>query len=370
MRTIVNMVDQLTDEFEFWIVTLDRDLGDKDPYPGIEVDKWLPVGKAMVCYLSPRDCTVRKIGELLKHTRHDVLYLNSFFEPLLTIKTLLARRLSSLPSKHVILAPRGEFSPGALEIKYFKKSLYIKVAKMFGIYNGILWQASSDHEALDIARVMNLTTDVIQVAPDLPSPILSDKHPSYEIVKAPESQRLRIVFLSRISPKKNLDYAIKILAKIKSPVLMDIYGPIEDDDYWQTCRNMWKAMPAHIGIEYNGSIQPEAVASVFSQYDLFFFPTRGENYGHVIAEALSAGTSVLLSDQTPWRNLERDQLGWDFSLDDRDKFIDVIEKLAATDYQSKKLRRTLIKQKITLRLADPVVVEANRKLFQRVVQSG
>jgi glycosyltransferase involved in cell wall biosynthesis len=43
------------------------------------------------------------------------------------------------------------------------------------------------------------------------------------------------------------------------------------------------------------------VPGVFRQYDLFVFPTRGENFGHVIIESLSVGTPVLLSDRTPWR---------------------------------------------------------------------
>ena len=48
--------------------------------------------------------------------------------------------------------------------------------------------------------------------------------------------------------------------------------------------------------------------------DLFFLPTRGENFGHVIAEALSVGTPVLISDQTPWRKLAAVGLGHDLPL--------------------------------------------------------
>ena len=38
----------------------------------------------------------------------------------------------------------------------------------------------------------------------------------------------------------------------------------------------------------------------FSEYDAFVFPTRGENFGHVIAESLSASCPVVCTDQTPW----------------------------------------------------------------------
>ena len=60
-------------------------------------------------------------------------------------------------------------------------------------------------------------------------------------------------------------------------------------------------MPPHVVVDYKGEVLPPDVPSVFASADLFVFPTKGENFGHVILEALSVGTPVLTSDQTPWR---------------------------------------------------------------------
>ena len=60
-----------------------------------------------------------------------------------------------------------------------------------------------------------------------------------------------------------------------------------------------KQIPDHIKIVVD-EISPEQVHETFGKYDLFVFPTRGENFGHVIPEALAAGTPILLSDRTPW----------------------------------------------------------------------
>lgn len=46
MRTIVNFVDHLGDEFDIRIVTRDRDALDTEPYASVEVDAWNTVGKA------------------------------------------------------------------------------------------------------------------------------------------------------------------------------------------------------------------------------------------------------------------------------------------------------------------------------------
>jgi glycosyltransferase involved in cell wall biosynthesis len=56
------------------------------------------------------------------------------------------------------------------------------------------------------------------------------------------------------------------------------------------------------------------------EHDLFFLPTLGENYGHVVQEALLAGCPVLLSDTTPWRGLQALGVGWDLPLDDEAGF--------------------------------------------------
>jgi glycosyltransferase involved in cell wall biosynthesis len=210
-----------------------------------------------------------------------------------------------------VLAPRGEFSTGALELKSFKKKLFIKLASWLGLYRGITWQASSELEKQDIISALNIDPSYIFIAKDLP-PKVSVNIGDLALKPNPI---FKIVFLSRISPKKNLYFALQVLGQVKSSLVFDIYGPIEDKEYWQDCQNLIEQLPSNILVNYCGAVTPGQVADVFSGYDLFFFPTRGENYGHVIAESLSVGTPVLLSDQTPWQSLESDMLGWDLPLD-------------------------------------------------------
>src|SRR5258708_7183130 len=111
VRTIANMVERLSDEFDFRVVTSDRDRFDGTPYVGVDLDSWNRVGKAQVYYLSERSKSLRTIARIISGTAHDILYLNSFFDPVFTQLPLWARRFGLLPPKPVVLAPRGEFSP-------------------------------------------------------------------------------------------------------------------------------------------------------------------------------------------------------------------------------------------------------------------
>ena len=47
-------------------------------------------------------------------------------------------------------------------------------------------------------------------------------------------------------------------------------------------------------------LRPDQIQDTFAQYDGFILPTLGENFGHVIAESLSAGCPVICSQHTPW----------------------------------------------------------------------
>jgi glycosyltransferase involved in cell wall biosynthesis len=167
----------------------------------------------------------------------------------------------------------------------------------------------------------------IIVAPDLAAP--AGNITAGPITKKPGE--LSVAFLSRVSPIKNLDGALRMLAAVRQRVTFDIYGPIEDSHYWDACQALIKALPAHITATYRGTVEHDAVARTLAGHDLFFLPSRGESFGYAIVEALAAGCPVLISDRTPWRNLNERGAGWALPLDDEDRFVAVLEELALAD---------------------------------------
>lgn len=360
IKTILNMVEQLP-ELEFSIVTRDRDLGDNFSFQTISLDKWQKVGNSDVFYLTNAK---KLISDVIKIRKFDVIYLNSFFDFGFSIKIILALKLNRIKPCAVILAPRGEFSVGALAIKPFKKKIYIKLASILGLYKHVIWQASSTLERNDIIAALSVSDEKIFIAKDLPSKNVDFKFDKENII----SSELRIVFISRISPMKNLDFALKVLSSVKGDVIFDIYGPQEDKFYWAECESLISKLPCNIKVTYRGIIHPEDIMLVFSKYDLFLFPTRGENYGHVIAESLSVGTSVLTSDQTPWQRLPDDELGWDLPLDRESLFVEKLEELAKDSIDTKILRRKKVLENSSSRISNKQDVINNKRLFEFAFQ--
>ena len=142
----------------------------------------------------------------------------------------------------------------------------------------------------------------------------------------------RIVFVSRLVRKKNLDFAIQLLAHAEGRILFDIYGPREDPRYWDECAALMETLPANVTTAYRGDVAPAAVSELFTQYDLLLFPTLSENFGYVILEALTGGCPVLISDTTPWRNLAEHMAGWDLPLTEPQRFVTMLQQVVGMDH--------------------------------------
>lgn len=325
VRSIKNILDILGEEYLFFVITRDRDKEDEHAYYGIKTNKWLKKDNYMINYLSPDNCTIISLYRIIVSNNFDLIYLNSFFSQL-SIKILLLRRFGFLSGTPVVLAPRGEFSSGALKLKNFKKRIYILLSKIFGLYNGIIFQASSEYEKTDIADYFK---EKIIIAPNLPT-----CHEPANSIERPFKKTgfASFVFLSRISRKKNLHKALFLLSQItEGQIVFDIYGPIDDKKYFKECETLVNALPQNIICQYKGSVQHEHVQETLLKYHFLLFPTLGENYGHVIMEAMSSGCPVIISDQTPWQGLEKLEVGWDLSLEDDTTLINVIASCVQMD---------------------------------------
>lgn len=317
IRALANMVQQVGDRISFSVLTRDRDLGCNLPLPGVNSREWLAVGKAKVLYLSPRYLLPWRFGALLCSLSYNVLYLNGFFSVPFTIQTLAIRRLGGLRYVSVLVAPRGMLSESALSQKPFRKRLFISLAKQMGLFRGIVWQATSEGETQDIRAVLGKSVRVV-IAPDcvaLPSNLQRQKK---------NTNTLRVIFLSRVCYHKNLHYALEMVRSLQGHVEFTIAGPKEDSIYWRRCETIIEGLPENIRIVDIGAVQPPYIPRLLAQHDLFFLPTRSENFGHALFEALAAGCPVLTSDQTPWTRLEEFGAGWQLSLDDPDAFTRIL----------------------------------------------
>lgn len=314
LRTIINLIASLGKDYAFKVICLDRDHGDTEPYPNIKKKEWNLVGNAQVWYV-----TGGFSFELIwrNSSEADLVYVCGFYDDY-AYKTALLKKLGKI-SKPVVFASMGVFSKGALMVKPFKKTLYINLCKILGLFKNIIWSVTSLQEKEDLVRVMGEDVKWI-IAEDMPR----SNVPGFVLRENPFS----VVFLSRICPMKNLHYAIRVLCQISYEMKFYIYGPIEDEHYWSLCKEELSHLPQNVRWEYCGDVPSECVQSMLSQHDVFLFPTMGENYGHVIFEALSVGCIPVISDKTPWNEIKDKSAGYVLPLDNIELFTQAIDYVA------------------------------------------
>ncbi|EJW11544.1 glycosyl transferase, group 1 [Rhodovulum sp. PH10] len=321
IQSFKGLAKSLSAEFDFRLVARDRPFGASKPLPAAvaKVDGWIDLGFAKARYLRVGRFGARGLGDLLAATPHDLVWLNGFFDREFTIPFLLQRRLGlSSKTAAAMLSPRGEFSPGALEQRFAVKKHFLLASRILKLLDGVCIHATDPLELGDLKRMLTWHGGYA-LAPNVPT---IQTIPGARV--AARGDRVRLVFLSRIDRKKNVKLAIEIVQQLAQPIVFDIYGPVSDEAYWAECREAIRS--PHI--RYCGELPHDEVAAKLAEYDVFFFPTKGENFGHAIFEALACGVPVLISDQTPWRDLHRDGAGWDLPLDSPDRFATAIEEFA------------------------------------------
>ncbi|GIJ09567.1 hypothetical protein Van01_27810 [Micromonospora andamanensis] len=298
VRSLAAVLDTLPDGVELTLVTRDRDLGATTPYPDLS-SRWVQRNEqASVFYLSTRSPqSWRRLRQQLRSTTFDLLYVNSLWSTFSLLPILLSA-VGLLRVRRVLIAPRGELSPGALRLKSLKKRLFLTVWRPVLRRLDVCWQACSTLEREDVLRTFP-AAEVLLSGNGASLPRI----PMQAAARNAPGSALRLVFISRISPMKNLLMALSALSEVTEPVSFDIYGPVEDRDYWHRCRGLIDAMPANVEVRYLGELTPDQVRPTFNGYDAFLLPTLGENFGHVIMESLAASCPVVCSDRTPWSEL-------------------------------------------------------------------
>lgn len=310
IQSIQNLCLFLKDEFDISIITRDTDLGSEISYKNIQSDEW-NFNETLNCkiyYCSKKKQGYSFIRKLIANESFDYLYLNSLYSPSFTITALRLLYTNQINGK-VILAPRGELNPGAMQIKFLKKRVFIFLLNFTGLPNKIIWNATNKIEKELIKQFLgnNSTTKILS---NIPKQFQSDWIPLEK-----EEGQTKFVFLSRISQMKNLEFLLETLLEIKTSINLDIYGPLEDKRYWQNCQKIIAKLPTNVEVNYKGQIPASEVSSVLAMYHFFILPTLGENFGHAIFESLLQGKPILISQNTPWINLAEKKIGWDLSLD-------------------------------------------------------
>lgn len=322
VRSCLNMVEHLNNDFDFYIVTRNTEYTESIPYPNLNFNQWvIGPNEEKVIYLDEAHQNENFYSSLLEERNYQAVMMMGLFSKLFSILPL--KVANQLNHPNIIVSPRGMLAPGALKIKPFKKKLFLIWANLTGMYRSVNFHVTNENEAEQV-KIKIRKFHSIFTADNFPRKVNQNLFSASTKVEG----KLKLVSVARIAPEKNTLFAIEILSKCKSDIELDIYGSVYDISYWEECKALILTLPSNIKVNYKGDLPSDKLFDSLTHYDFLFLPTRGENFGHIIFESFMCGVPVIISDKTPWRNLMQQKCGFDISLDDLMDFVKTLDTVS------------------------------------------
>ncbi|MDC1505559.1 glycosyltransferase family 4 protein [Winogradskyella sp.] len=307
-----------------------------------------------VYYLSNEKISLSNLKILISETSFDVALVNGIYSWYFSILPVWVLKSSHKP---IVVSARGMLNPQAFSVKGFRKKVFLSVARALQLYKGVTFHATNSDEAQYIKNELGAHTS-IKIAPNLPRPVQT-YDPKTKLSSAP----VKMANIARIAKEKGTLIMLQALKKVQCALELDIYGPIYDTHYWEQCQAVIATLPAHIKVQYQGVLPGDEVPMALHNYHYMVLLSEGENFGHAIFEAFAAGCPVIISDQTPWRDLEPQRLGWDVSIRDTAAVVRAFEAalgMTAEEYKVWSRKAFEFAKGVA---EDASVLEANRGLF-------
>lgn len=327
IKSLENIISKLGTEYDFYVVTGGYDLGEALPLPNIILQEWdtIQIGKsnAKIWYDDKTNLLPSKWKKIIKRVNPDKVYINGFMHLQFLLFPLIA--LQSFKHIKTIIAPRGMLQKGAVEVKPLKKFFYLAFISVARLTKNVHWHFTSDAETKE-AQALGWGKNNFTIIPNL----------FLEPVNTPQFLcknvgKIKLVYASIITPKKNLLYLLEAIMLCKQEVALNIYGVIKEINYWTECTKLMSQMPAHIKVQYMGSYHSNEVAYIFAQHHAMVLLSRAENFSHAIVECLSAARPVITSNFTSWDHLEAQKAGWNISIDNKLATASAIDQIADLD---------------------------------------
>ena len=301
--------------------------------------------------------------EVVQRIEPDIVHLHGIWSMALHRCAMTCRRLGI---KYVI-APRGMLEPWSLQQKWFKKRIARWLYQDRDLKCAAALHATAESEAEQFRR-LGFENPIIV------SPNGVNVPKNFSRVEHVERVERRVLFVSRMHPKKGVMELVEAWNKLEAQntlnwvceLVYTVSGDLE-----KAYETKVKTRVKELGLEdqfiFTGALNDDEKWDAYARADLFVLPTRSENFGIVVAEALWAGVPVITTKGTPWQELKECKCGWwiDTGVEPLVKVLGEATALSDVEYREMGTRgRKLVEEKYTWE----AVVKMMVKGYQMIVK--
>lgn len=263
---------------------------------------------------------------------YDLTHIHALFSPVSSFAATVARS-KQLP---YILRPLGTLDPADLQKKKQLKQIYAALLERPNLAGAAAVHFTSDQEAKTSQRFGVATRDwVIPLGVELPS---AEAMSAIEVRQrlGITDQHPIVLFMSRIDPKKGLDLLLPALEQLRTEGvpfhLVLAGGNPQEPQYEHQIRERIQTSVLADRTTLTGFVSGAFKTQLLQAADLFVLPSYYENFGIAVAEAMSVGVPVVISDQVHiWQEIQQAGAGWVCSCDVTSLTEGLREALHSTD---------------------------------------
>jgi len=198
-----------------------------------------------------------------------------------------------------IVSPRGALGPYSWRQKTAKKVAYYLWQERFNVTNAAAIHYTSRQE-LEECRWLQLPAPAFIIPNGLNTKFWQPATDEAKVWR--QSQNLSkddfvLLNVGRLHHKKGLDLLPQALAPLRNLNWRMIFVGGDDDGTKAKLEQQFQAANLSQQVRFLKQCEPKQLPAIYSAANLFVLPSRHENFGNVVVEALACGCPVLISDK-------------------------------------------------------------------------
>jgi len=242
---------------------------------------------------------IPKLEELCENRENLLIHDHGLWLP----QNIMVSKFAARNRIPLVISPRGMLEPGALSFSSFRKRIAWLLYQKRNISRADAIHSTSKLENENLLD-LGLTGQIRVIPNGTVLPPKRDRYPK------PTKGALRILFISRIHPKKGLIRLVKTLSNFQSSQWEFIIAGYDEIGHLREVQDFASQVGVGENIRYFGPVDDQDKWDLYHDANLFVLPSISENFGIVVAEALAAGLPVITTTGTPWQDLNRYNCGW------------------------------------------------------------